>query len=295
MRWRWAVALLTAGVPIAAQDVFIGGRVDAELVADRSTRFELGREAGIDLTFTQPGVLEAYFDLCVAGGRARVQELYLSPPQTKRVVTVKVGRFLLPYGDPRTDPVDRYVDGAPDLFNPYRDWRTGNVFLDLDATGVALARTFGPVSLDLVGASSPNEDLLGAGRAMLAHGDWRGGASLFFGSDRTGAALRQVALHGAYRGRRCEVSGQFFTGEAGTGDHRGWLARASYRLPNLPLSLFVAQTLYNDDTRTAVSATRLGGWYKFDQHYRAEARYEFIQAPAPNGDNRFVARVTAVF
>ncbi len=138
------------------QDVFVGGRVDLECSTAGEVTFDFGRLAGVDVTFQQPGVLDAYLDLSVAGGTARIQEFYLSPPQTRRVVDVIAGRFLLPYGDPATDPMDRYSDGSRDLFDSYADWRRGNVFLDTDVTGLGLHRRVDWFEADAVAAATPD-------------------------------------------------------------------------------------------------------------------------------------------
>lgn len=294
---RWAVLggfflfLSAAG----AQDVFIGGRVDVELTVDDETAFDFGRLAGIDVTVEKPGVIDAYFDYSIAGGEGRVQELYLSPPQTRRWVDLKVGRFLLPFGDPRTDPVDRYVDGGRDLFDTYDGYRSGNVFLDTDVIGVEASRSFTPVDLTVAGFTTPDGDPGFLGRAV---GTWSGarfGASTFVGKDTLGATLHQTAVHVGYLGHGVDAVVQGFLGD-GSGDGLGgWVGRAAYRFPRVPLTLFVAETFYDDHAQTDVSSTRFGAAYRIDDHYRSEIRCEINDAPAAAGDDRVVFRFLGVF
>ncbi len=292
MRW-WLVWCLVA--PCSAQDVFLGGRVDLELQLGGETRFDFGRLAGIDLTYSQPGVLDAFVNLSVAGGDPHLAELYLSLPQTRRICDVVVGRFRAPFGDRETDPTDRYAVGARDLFTTYDGWRMGNVYLDSELTGVLLHRELGPLALDAAGGTtSDNDQLAYAGRIEI--GDrLRGGGSLFFGSDAAGESYTQAALHGGWSGRRATVTGQLYLGQAAGGDFRGWLYRGAYRLPGAPVELHLAQTLYNEDLAGPVTTTRLGATARLGEYYRAEARMEWRDAPAPFDDELFLLRLLAIF
>lgn len=293
---RVLVILLCAAGVVFGQDVYLGGRLDTEFSVNREARFDFGRLAGIDLTYSQPGVLDGYFDLSVAGGRVRVQEFYLSLPQTRRVADVVVGRFLLPYGDPITDPIDRYVAGGADLFDTYRAFRRGNVYLDTDVLGVWVRRTVAPVALDLVGASSPGADApCFAARLVASKAGFRAGVSHFEGRDYLDAALRQTALHAGYEGYGLSAVGQWFVGRASNDDHRGWTARLGWRGERVPLEVFVSHTMANDDRLRPVNTTRLGLGWRFDDHYRFGVRYEFNDAPPPDHDDRFVARLLAVW
>ncbi|MCC7492124.1 MAG: hypothetical protein IT204_07265 [Fimbriimonadaceae bacterium] len=296
MRLVWTLgSLLLLTAAGWSQEVEIGGRLDLELRSDRDVTVDFGRHAGLDLTCRLPGKLDAYADLSVAGGRVRLQELYCQLPQTRRVVEVTLGRFLLPHGDPRLDPADRYAPGAPDLFDSYRGWRRGNVLLDTELTGLRLTRVWGPLTADLCGGSSSAGELALQGRLQLGDRGWRGGLSGFQGRLDDGSLLRQVVLHGGYSGARWQANGQLYLGRAAGNDQRGWAARLGWRVPGAPVDLFAAQTLYNDDRRSAVKATRLGARWKLDSHWRAELRYEFHQAPAPDHDNRLVLRAEAIF
>ena len=278
-----------------AQDVFVGGRLDLELSGDPEITFDFGRLAGVDITLQEPGILDAYLDLSVAGGDARIQEFYISPPQTRRYVDLLVGRFLLPYGDPQTDPIDRYVDGGRDLFDPYADWRRGNVYLDTDVTGLQLHRRLGWFEGNAVAAATPDGDLCGQGRLLAHLGGGRLGGSVFYGQDTNGAQMRQGALHAGWSGGGLEAQAQWYVGAATGGDHRGILWRAAYTPPKFPLTGFVSQTLFNDDTQRAQMTTRFGVGWRFSQRYRVEGRYEVTDALAPFDDNRWVVRGVAVF
>lgn len=288
----WLLLTLSAA---GAQDVFIGGRVELEARSDRRVRCNFGRLAGVDLTFSKPGVIDAYCDLSLAGGRARLQEFYVSPPQVRPYVRLSVGRFLLPYGDPNTNVVDRYVEGGRDLFDTYRGFRRGNVFLDTDVNGVRLSRSFGAVQLDVVGGSTDDGDGLAQARLYGRFLGARAGVSSYVGRDGQRRFMKQTAVHLAYGDHGVDAVGQVYTGRATGGNHRGWVYRVGYRLPWVPLGVFGAQTLYRDSAIAPVTSTRVGAEYRFDAHYRAEARYEFNNAPRPNRDNRFVLQATAVF
>jgi len=280
---------------VSGQDVFVGGRIDLEAAFGDTVTFDFGRLAGVDVTFQQPGVLDAYLDLSIAGGTARVQEFYLSPPQTRDVVDIIAGRFLLPYGDPGTDPIDRYCDGARDLFDPYQDWRRGNVFLDTDVTGVGLHRRFDWFEADAVAAATPDGAMSGQGRLLFHAGQARCGGSLFYGEDTNGAALRQAALHAGFSGNGLDGQVQWFAGEATGGDHYGYLWRAQYTPPKFPLTGFVSQTFYNDDLLRYQMTTRFGLGWRFDERYRVEGRYEVIDSDVAVDEGRLVVRGVAVF
>lgn len=286
-----------------AQDVFMGGRVDLEATVGADTRFDFGRQAGVDLTFSKPKVLDAYADISVAGGSVRLQELYLKLPPTARVVDVTLGRFLLPHGDPTTRAEERYAAGARDLFASYHDWRAGNCLLDTDVTGVMLSREVTlrrefTLGATLYGAQVPGDHFAFGGRLT---GGWRGlrfGGSAYDGYDRPGAHAWQAVGFAAWEGFGVEVAGQAYFGKASGGEHHGQLLRAAYRLPmraRLPLDLFVARTTYDDDLQRGVATTRFGVGYRFGQYYRAELRYEINEAPGTVGDDVGVARLTAVF
>lgn len=295
MTLRPLLALLLAGLSAAAQDVFVGGRVDFELRLGGDTAADFGRLAGLDVTFSKPGVLDAYVDVSAAGGDLYLQELYLSLPQTRRVAEVVLGRFLMPFGDSRTEIEDRYAVGARDLLDPYRAWRRGNVYLDGDLTGAWVRRADGDFAVDLAGGVTPGgDDWAVCARAEL--GDvLRGGASWFAGRESGGAALEQGAVHLGWQGRRATALGQLYLGRGAGDDQRGWLWRAGYRLPGAPVELHLAQTLFHDDAGGVITTTRLGATARFGGFYRAEARYEWLTAPAPFGDDRLILRLLAVF
>lgn len=278
-----------------AQDVFVGGRVDLELSFADTVTFDFGRLAGVDVTFQQPGLLDAYLDVSLAGGTTRIQECYVSPPQTRRYVDLTAGRFLLPYGDPGTDPVDRYCDGARDLFDTYDDWRRGNVFLDTDVTGLGLHRRLGWFEADAVAAATPDGALSGQGRLLFHAGGARFGGSVFYGEDTLGAAMRQAAFHAGWTGAGAEAQLQWYFGRATGGEHYGYLWRAQYTPPRLPLTGFVAQTFYNDDLLRYQMTTRCGLGWRFDDRYRVEGRYERIDSDVATAEGRFVVRGVAVF
>ena len=294
------LGLLTAA---SAQDVFIGGRADLEATVGAKTRFDFGRNAGLDLTFIKPGQLDAYADISVAGGSVRLQELYLKLPQTRRVVDVTVGRFLLPHGDPNTRAEERYAAGARDLFTSYDDWRLGNCLLDTDANGLLLERALGSprgVSLSgaLYGVQVPGDNFAYGARLMGSWRGWRVGGSWYDGADRAGANAWQAVAFAAWTGAGVEVSGQAYFGAATGGEHHGQLLRAAYTLPartRVPLDLFASRTTYDEDLRAGVATTRLGVGWRFGQFYRAELRYEINEAPGTVGHDAGVARLTAVF
>ena len=298
---RGLLLLLSICTVALAQDVFIGGRADLEATVGANTRFDFGRQAGVDLTFSRDRLLDAYADISAAGGTVRLQELYLQLPITKRVVEVTAGRFLLPHGDPHTRAEERYAAGARDLFTSYRDWRPGNCLLDTDADGLMLAREFklphgATLDATLYGAQVPG-GRFGYGARLIA--GWRGfrvGGSWYDGYDQPGADAWQAVAFAAWEGSGVELSGQAYFGRATGGEQHGQLLRAAYRLPaRLPLDLFAARTTYDDDLQRGVATTRLGVGYRFAQYYRAELRYEINEAPGTVGDDAGVLRLTAVF
>lgn len=290
------VVLLLCWLPAVAgaQDLYLGGRLDFELAAGDATTFQVGRYAGVDLTISQPGVLDAYLDLSVAGGQARLQEAYLSFPQTRGTVDLALGRFLLPYGDPHLMVEDRYVDGAPDLFTTYGHWRGGNVLLDTDLLGLRVSPRVGPVTFELSAGKTPGSSHLGvAGRAFLETAGWRLGGSVFSGHDGRDRALTQSILHGAWSGGGVSLLLQGYVGHTPGNDHRGWTGRVAYRPTGTPWSLHLAHSEFNDDTQRALRSSRLGVDYRFARFYRAELRFEHNDAPGAS--ERVLGRLTAVF
>ncbi|MBI2298760.1 MAG: hypothetical protein HYU66_07400 [Armatimonadetes bacterium] len=287
-----ALVLCLGVAAVPGQDVFVGGRVDLEFRAGSGSRFVLGRDAGFDLRFQKGGVLDAWLDATAAGGRARVQELYLSFPQTRRVVDVAAGRFLLPFGERRMNVLDRYVAGAPDRFDSFRTWRRGNVFLDTDVTGLHLHARRGPAEVDLVGASPADRgDLCFASRVSLGGGGFNAGGSVYTGRDRAGAALFDAAVHAAWRRRGLYVAGpchsvvvRDFVAAVSA------FARVCCRWRSILGACLRFWTL-----QRAVGSTRVGVACDFAGHYRAELRYELNDAPGTAGDDLFVARLRAVF
>jgi hypothetical protein len=289
-----AIVLLLMGVA-SAQDVFVGGRVDLEAVVDRGVEARFGRDCGVDATFSKPKLLDAYFDFSLAGQRPRVQEFYLRLPQTRRVVDVTLGRFLLPHADARTTVVDRYVAGAPDLFDTYHGFRRGNVLLDTDVLGLRLSRAWGPLALDLVGAQAADSgNACLAARVVASGARWRGGGSYYLGRDAFGAPLWQAVGHAGWRGAGCELLGQAFWG-GDRGDHRGWTWRASFQPRRSHYDFLAAQTAFDPPGGRLLTTTRLGVRRRFAQFYRVELRGELHDARRPAGTEAVVLRLSAVF
>jgi hypothetical protein len=289
-----AVVAPLAG-PAPAQDVQFGGRLDAELDVGRVTRATLGRDAGVDVTFTKPGRLDAYFDYSFAGGRGRLQEFYVRLPQTRPIAEVTVGRFLLPFGDPGTRYTDRYVAGGRDLFTSYAGWRHGNVLLDTDVTGLRLAPRLGPVGFDLVGAESPGGRVAFCGRVVGSGAGLRGGVSCYLGRDGGGRPLSDLALHGGYEGHGWQADGNGFLGRGAGGPLRGYEWRAGYRPPKSPFDGFAGQTVYHDRAQSCVTTWRVGGRFAFEQFYHLELRYERNNVAGAGGEDLGVLRLLAVF
>lgn len=287
------LALVAVG-PSGAQSVFIGGRVDLEARAADGLGGGFGRDAGLDLRYHRPEQLEAWADLTLAGGRTRLQELWVRLPQTRKVADVTLGRVLLPVGDPRTNVVDRYAAGGRDGFGLYSGWRHGNVLLDGDLTGAQLGRRCGPVRLTVAGGAVGDTGR-GAlvGRAVAGSDKLRVGGSYYLGVDGARHPQRLALGHIGVRGGGVEWVANGGWGQGATGQQRVGSWRLGWRPGRSHWDFFAAQTHYDDGQLRAVTSTRLGVRRAFGAFYRGEVRLERHDGVGQH--NAVITRFTAVF
>ncbi|HAZ64173.1 MAG TPA: hypothetical protein DCZ72_11265 [Armatimonadetes bacterium] len=283
---------------VCAQDVTIGGRVDLEARLSRKVSFGFGPEAGLDLTFVQPGLLHGYADLRINDDRLWLDEFYLMFPPTRRVVDVTLGRFRFPHGSRDLDRLDRYASGAPSFLT-----EDGDVLFDTYGQGLMLSREFdlggfSTLTGALYGVNTRGDNFAWGGQLEARRHGFQGVAGWFHGQDKPGTNAYQVILGGGWEGSGVSVLGHYLFGEATAGRHTGYQARLAYALPaesRLPFDVFVARTAYLGQTSPDHTTTRLGVGYRFGRFYRAELRYELNEAPGDDGQDRLIARLTAVF
>jgi len=297
---RWVIGIiltLMASAGAQAQDVFLGGSFDFEARTGGATTATFSRAAGVNLTFVREGELEVFFDFNLAGGRGRTIQFYVTFPQLAKGMEVALGRRMVPFGLPEQDPIDRYVAGAPDIFDPFAKFRRGNIFLDTFGDGVFFAWGKNWARVEAAWVDGPGDSRWNLFlRGSREWGSWRLGLSLFKGEDVQRTKVRFWGPHLHWQPRATTaLSAETFWGRLRGTDVKSTFLSLQHRFPNRPVETFLSLGALDREAGASLTTTRLGGRYWLNPFSFVEARYEFNDAPAPDDDDLLVLRYRADF
>lgn len=300
-QWKLWVALgggifLWVGEGVA-QDVFLGGTLDLETVVENGIDFELGREAGLNLTFALEDRVEVFFNYNLAGGRERTIEFYATLPRLRDQVALSIGRLRPPFGLPFREPRDAYVAGAPDFFDSFSGYRAGNVFLDTYGEGLSLAQEFRGLRVEATLLDRPR----GKGQNIFLRlrglrEDWQPAWSFFRGKDGNGnpTQWQGPAIQGRL-GPTVEGGLEFLWGRQGGQAQQALYAELRQDFPAQALRAFFKLGTFGGEQIETTATAKIGARRLLDPFSYLEARYEWNDAAGPAGAERFVLGYTVKF
>jgi hypothetical protein len=288
--------------PAGAQDVFLGGGLDFEAATGPHTTFDFGRWAGVNFTYALEDQAEVYFEYNLAGGKGRTAAFAASFPRLRQQhVDLFLGRVALPFGLPGVDPTRRYVPGAPDWWDTFREYRTGNVFADHFGEGLRAAYQGHRWQVEAAVINAPDVSAKDAALRITAedaHGRWRGGASAFSGEIEGSHYLAWFGPHlSVALSPTTEARVEALWGHAAAMEQRAYYAELSqqWKASGRDGTTFASWAAFDPDAGAQVSTLHLGVQQRLQPFGQVELRYEIRDAPGEAGEDRAVLRYTAIF